>query len=291
MFSATALVGPVPFGRLRRLDVGLAKRLFRGYKLAQSIVMPERKLRILFSNKPDWEPQLKSAFSLTRHEIEFGELSPESIRRHDLVVPLSVPALEHLQQMRTLVADNPIPIPTLASVLLCDDKYLFNRQLIDDGFGEFIPRMDGDQFYPYLLKKRRAEWSQDVHIIRSPADELKYANALASPDYFCQEFVDGPYEYATHILFKRGRIACSINMEYAFQGGTPIKGREREIYKKICRCPYLDLFSSILASIGFEGLCCFNYKVRDGKPLIFEINPRFGGSLCPFFFVFLRYLD
>ncbi len=35
---------------------------------------------------------------------------------------------------------------------------------------------------------------------------------------------------------------------------------------------------------------CINYKVVNGQPVIFEINPRFGGSLSLFFFSFLRHL-
>jgi hypothetical protein len=288
--GATARGRFVPFGRLRRLDVGIAKRFFRGYKLAQSWLDPERKLSILFSTKPDWEKELVSGFALTRHEIAFGEMSPENIRSHDLLVPLTVDALERLQGMRALITDNPIPIPSMASVQLCDDKYLFNQALIEGGFGDFIPRMDGLLRFPYILKKRQGEWSEHIHVIEGARDERKHACELASPEYFRQEIVRGPYEYATHILFKQGRIACSLNIEYAFETETPIKGHDREIYKKVCSCPFLDVFASILASIGFEGLCCFNYKVRDGRPLILEINPRFGGSLCPYFFVFLRSL-
>ena len=35
----------------------------------------------------------------------------------------------------------------------------------------------------------------------------------------------------------------------------------------------------ILKKIAYKGLCCFNYKIVDDKPLIFEMNPRFGASL------------
>jgi predicted ATP-grasp superfamily ATP-dependent carboligase len=33
-----------------------------------------------------------------------------------------------------------------------------------------------------------------------------------------------------------------------------------------------------------------NYKVVRGLPYILEINPRFGGSLTPYFFSFIRHL-
>ncbi len=84
---------------------------------------------------------------------------------------------------------------------------------------------------------------------------------------------------------------CSLNIEYVFETRSAIKGKDRLRYKAVCSCPYLDVFSSILAAIGFNGLCCFNYKVANGLPMILEINPRFGGSLSPFFFSFVRHLQ
>ena len=63
------------------------------------------------------------------------------------------------------------------------------------------------------------------------------------------------------------------------------------MYSYISQCDYLDKFSAILNSIGYEGLCCFDYKVINGKPQIFEINPRFGGSLSAYFFTFLKKLN
>ncbi|MNC96669.1 hypothetical protein D3C83_141030 [compost metagenome] len=56
-------------------------------------------------------------------------------------------------------------------------------------------------------------------------------------------------------------------------------------------CPFLDSFCEILTLLKFEGLCCFNYKIKDSRPLIFEINPRFGGSLCSYFYPFIRHLE
>jgi predicted ATP-grasp superfamily ATP-dependent carboligase len=44
-------------------------------------------------------------------------------------------------------------------------------------------------------------------------------------------------------------------------------------------CDHVDLFSQILERLSYEGTACFDYKVVDGKPLVFEINPRYGGSL------------
>ena len=45
---------------------------------------------------------------------------------------------------------------------------------------------------------------------------------------------------------------------------------------------FLNDFENILSLMNYQGICCFNYKILDGKPKIFEINPRFGGTM-PYF--------
>ena len=150
--------------------------------------------------------------------------------------------------------------------------------------------MGTQSVYPYILKKRIDAWGKNTFIITNAYIEQEFAHLLRDPDYFTQELIPGQCEYATHIVFKENKIACSINIEHAFSSNTPIKGKDQRIYSKICHCPFLDLFSSILMLIGFEGLCCINYKVNRNIPHILEINPRFGGSLRPYFFSFIRQL-
>jgi hypothetical protein len=266
-------------------------KLFLIYKTFQSRLFPKRKIKILFSNRQDWKDSIKQGFRCTRHEIAFEELSPNNIKNCDLVVPLTMRDLKYLNEVRDLIVDNPIPIPNMESILLCDDKHLLNQTLIAKGFGNFVPKMGSALPYPYILKRSISEWGQNSHIITGTQQERIFSDTLTNPEYFSQEFIIGPYEYATHVLFKDQKIACSINIKYAFETETPIKGRDKPIYMKICRCPYLDVFSSILMSIGFEGLCCFNYKVRDDRPFILEINPRFGGSLTPYFFSFIKHVN
>ena len=113
---------------------------------------------------------------------------------------------------------------------------------------------------------------------------------ILDPDYFCQEFIPGSTEFATHILFVDGRIVKALNIKYELTGEAPIKGQDAERLRIIRRCKYLDLFALVLRTVQYQGLCCVNYKVAKGQPFLLEINPRFGGSLAPYFFSFLNHL-
>ena len=270
---------------------GLYNKLFVVSETLRALSATDSRRKILFSRKPDWESAIASGFRSTRHEVTFAELSRENVLKHDLVVPLTLEALMSLDGMRALLEDNPIAIPSLQSVALCNDKDLFNRALIDVGYGKLIPSIDGNLGYPYILKKKVDEWSANSFIVRDRRDEETFAAKIADPDYFRQTFVPGRSEYAAHLVFQGGRVMCSLNVRYLFACDTPIKGRDKLVSSEVCGCPYLDQFAAILKFIGFEGLCCFNYKAVDGAPYVLELNPRFGGSLAPFFFAFIRHLS
>ncbi|MBI3245378.1 MAG: hypothetical protein HYZ50_02590 [Deltaproteobacteria bacterium] len=247
-------------------------------------------MKILFSKKQEWESTISMGFQATSHELVFEEFSPANIGNSDLVVPLTVRDTRYLAEMRPLVARNPLPIPSLESIELCNNKSLFNRTLMDNGFERLIPQIGGTLPYPYILKKNIDEWGKNSHIVWDARQERDFSDILAHPDYFRQAIIPGPTEYATHILFKDRKVAWALNVKYVFAIETPIKGKDPILSTVLCPCPYLDLFSSVLRFLGFEGLCCINYKVLDDRPFLFEINPRFGGSLCPFFPFFLRHL-
>ncbi len=246
--------------------------------------------KILFAGYPDWTEAIKGGFRRSRHHIEFGSITEDSFQRYDVIVPLSLPALKEAR--RSAPHKSAIPLPTAESVNLCEEKYEFNQALIKAGFGQFIPKVTQGLGLepPYILKKCVGSWGIGCYVIRNRDDEQAQFHRIIDRDYFCQELIPGPTEFATHILFVDGRIVKALNIKYEFAGDMPIKGQDGALLQVVHRCPYLDLFARILRTIHFEGLCCVNYKVAKGRPFLLEINPRFGGSLGPYFFSFIRHL-
>lgn len=259
-------------------------------KLLSNLVHPKG-LRILFSGMPPWSEDIKRGFNRTRHILEFGPLSARAFSVFDLVMPLEIPDLIAAQQWPQLIAKNPIPFPCEQSILLCDDKYMFNQALIQRGFESNIPTMGSDVKHPYILKKRIGAWGQDCQIIQNAEEEMHVLDKLNDAGFYRQKIVRGQHEFATHILFANDRIVKALNIMYEFKSETPIKGQDPVLYKVIHRCAYLDLFARVLRAIAFQGLCCVNYKVARGRPYILELNPRFGGSLAPYFVSFIRHLN
>lgn len=277
--------------KLNQLNARMTNKLYLAFSLFHSFFFTKRKLKILFSDHPGLKPELEKTFKFTPHEIAFGEFTHTNIKKYDLVVPLTMPDVKYLNEVRNLITDNPIPIPSIESVNLTDDKYRLNQALIENGFGKFIPKIGGRQQFPYIVKKSIGHSSENCHIIFDSQQEQKLSNTLTNPEYFTQALISGANEYATHILFKDQKIISSLNIKYSFETETPIKGKNKPLYTKICHCPYLDVFAATLVLIGFEGLCCFNYKDLGNFLYIIEINPRFGGSLAPYFSSFMKHID
>ena len=249
--------------------------------------------RILFSPKPGWEDALRKGFAGSPHTLSFAPLEGQALADADLVVPLDIePLLGLRRQPQALWADNPLPLPSAESVLLCDDKQHFYRHLEQAGFTHAMPRIAeaGVLALPFIVKRRHDVMGQHCHVVRDETDLRRYAPLFADPDYFCQALVRGEEEFATHLLFRGGRIEHALNIRYRFTGDTPVKGKTPASWAPVA-ARHLALFGDMLSALGFEGLCCVNYKEEGGAPKVFEINPRFGGSLCPYFFTFVRHLQ
>jgi hypothetical protein len=277
--------------KIRKFGASLSKVAFLAKGNVRALFLPHHRLKILFSANYGNEQSIRRGFSLLRHKIRFAPFTPENIRQSDLVIPLSIQDVRLLQKSRDLVEKNPIKIPTEEVVNICDNKYLFNKTLVENGFQDFVPKIGNDLPLPFMLKKKVTWAGDDCYLIADPEKKAKYEDFINSDDYFCQQVIGGVNEYATHILFKDGKIEETLTVKYTFYDEVPINGKSGFAYTSIVKCEHLAAFASILKLIGYEGLCCFDYKIVDGKAKIFEINPRFGGSLGNYFFTFLDHLQ
>ncbi len=270
-----------------RIYIFLNKKYFILSKKIHCLAIPQKKLNIIFSKKDGWEKDLRNGFKGLPHKLTFAELNITDITKYDLVVPLTIEDVLYLDTVRHLINQQSFHIPSKEVVHLCNDKYLFAQNLIKNGFDDYIPKINGDKKYPFFLKKKIDTWSQNTHLISNWTQEQDFFQQIHSEDYYRQEAVIGADEYATHIVFDKKILhSLTIKHHYKRHNRFPIQGEEKA-FKNIVKCKHLELFSNILKNIGYQGLCCIDYKMKDNSPMIFEINPRFGGSLTQFFFSFV----
>lgn len=237
---------------------------------------------ILFSRKDDWETGIRAA--LAAHSPDFVEFEHADPERYDLVMPLTLKDARHFNRHFAHLNRVKALVPADAAIDACDDKQAFARCLLQAGFARFLPGTGDDLPYPYLLKKHVSEWGVDTYIINGPGDEDEHRERMESGQYLKQEYVFGQKEYTAHLLVAGGRVRFMRTLEFAFTETLFVKGQSfAHASQEFVDHRHLSaLFESILNCLGFQGICCFNYKLRGDTPKIFEINPRQGASLTCF---------
>lgn len=247
-------------------------------------------IAVRFGQKYDWEPAVRHALDGGRYSAQFGP--PDSDGPvPDLFVPLCLDDYGILNAMPPSIRP-PFLAPAQATVTLCDDKLAFNRFLIAEGFGAYVPSLIAPppRHFPVMLKARRGEWGVGVTAIADQAAYEAAAPALATGRAFLQADVPGRTEYALHALAQDGRLLWHGLMQYemapAPAGSAPdrvayVKGRDcPPRFSRFTRaCEHIGLFSAILARLRYTGTACIDFKLTAAGPMIFELNPRPGSSL------------
>lgn len=241
---------------------------------------------VLFSKHDDWEwlirNKIKERFPcVVPFFYEYNEINPDIF---DLVIPLSIRAQKYINENVGYLKGQKVINPSNKAIDLCDDKEVFSRFLIESGFADYIPKTNDKFCYPYILKKKIGVWGKEVTVITDAECELAHINEIESDEYFRQEYIEGECEYTTHIIIINRKIVFYKTLKFTFTDRYFIKGKYyRHKFKEIVdHSNFKDLFEVILNTLEYQGICCFNYKLNKDKVKIFEINPRYGGSMTTF---------
>lgn len=185
----------------------------------------------------------------------------------------------------------PRAFPTLAppsrAVETLRDKVSFAAYAEAVGLAAFCPtvyRSPEEVRFPCIVKPARAEYGVGIRVFRSSE---QFASFLAEEGWnpksqICQQFISGEVEYSTHCVLKDGRLLWSCSFACELLEGSEIRQGVtfRTMRNVTPPAGFLDAAERILAPLEYSGPCNFDYKVpAPGRIAIFEINPRFGGSL------------
>ena len=191
------------------------------------------------------------------------------------------------------VADNfNHPKGCLTLVSSHDTLHTFNNK---DLFYEFLERNDLQEYFPKTLDitsptpefpfiMKRLDLYGGVGIVLI-WDQERYEWALNNHRfkdhrYLVQEYVEGDVEYVTQVMCKDGEILWNVTFEGPVPGDGKVNMGPFAENKIVTMEPeVLDVFRKIFKLANYSGPANVNFKLRDGKPVIFESNPRFGGSM------------
>lgn len=234
---------------------------------------------ILFGDQPDWPPLIGAGLDAARYTAVFDNLEVQAADNVAAVVPLDLTQYPRLARWNGAARSKAL-YPASLAVETCDDKLALTRFLVERGYATAAAALrDPGPPYPYVWKKRQGAWGRETLIIRSAEDERDLD--LTDPDWFATVLIIGDAEYAAHVLRADGRIWYAGTCAYAMPRADGVRGaHEPPLRWAYARgCEFMRLFAGILEALEYEGTACFNYKLVDGGPRLFEINPRFGASL------------
>ncbi len=159
---------------------------------------------------------------------------------------------------------------------LCDDKYATCRILGEHGIDAaqtWLPgELPGTLAFPLFVKPRRGRGGVDAHRIRNQRELSFFAEYVADP--IVQPYLDGP-EFTIDMLCDFSGVPLSIvpRRRDVIRAGVIDRG---------CTVndPALIALARDCANVlTFHGAVNIQCRVVGGRPVVFEINPRFSGGI------------
>ncbi|MBB1488956.1 hypothetical protein [Oceanospirillum sediminis] len=167
---------------------------------------------------------------------------------------------------------------------LCFNKSKFYEFMVNNGFSSYVPAIyDGKNGieFPVVYKIDKGGNGENVFIVNNMV-ELESIDG--GEGYSLTECVLGKAEYASNFIYSKGEILFEITYKREFSDDLFVlrsaSYNDNMISLDVCENKLVDIFRQIMDSFEEEFLvCCFDYKVVNGVPKIFEINTRLGYTL------------
>lgn len=179
-------------------------------------------------------------------------------------------------------------VPNLNSVLTLGNKAHFARHAHEVDLDAYCPRVYaqlGELVYPVVLKRTDLNAGSGVALVRSECEmrQLLNIDPWRGEQVLFQEAIEGCSERVTHAVCQHGRIVWQVTFEYELPAPHAIQrpGVARVLRVVDADPATLACLEAFVRPLRYTGPCNIDYKLReDGvAPIVFEVNPRLGGSL------------
>jgi carbamoyl-phosphate synthase large subunit len=231
--------------------------------LSPSVHAANRAYRVPLSTAPDYLDAIL--------EICLGERVRLVVPTIDDELVLFGRALARFREHGIRVAVSPAQTSEL-----CEDKYATCRYLRDRGIGAAESWLPGEVpagvTYPLFIKPRRGRGSVGAFAVRSARDLAFFSEYV--PDAVVQTYLDGP-EFTIDMLcdFAGQPLSIVPRLRDVIRAGVTDRGRT------VNDPALIQVARVCAATLQFAGAVNIQCRLVDGRPVIFEINPRFSGGI------------
>jgi carbamoyl-phosphate synthase large subunit len=231
--------------------------------LSPAVHVADRAYLVPLSSSPDY-----------LHEIA-AICDAEDVR---LVVPTIDDELELFASAKEPFARRgvAVSVSSPATAAICNDKYATCTHLRARGVAAAETYLPGalppTVRYPLFVKPRVGRGGVGAYRARTPRDLAFFLDYVSGA--VVQEYLDGP-EFTIDVLCDdRGRVLSVVPRErVVIRAGVIDRGRTSNDKALI------DLALACAGALPFAGAVNIQCRVVNGRPVVFEINPRFSGGI------------
>ncbi len=216
------------------------------------------------------------------HVDKNGSVPPAKSRwQKTVVIPLMENHIERRPMDWPSLAPNDLALRTLR------DKSAFAHYAEQQHLTRHCPTnfdsLDTAQF-PCVIKRTDLNAGRGVEFVSSAAHarECLARSLFAGKPHILQKLVEHEGEYVAHCVCKNGCVLWHCVYFFARRKDAIIRGPVVDGTFRRARAPValIEIVEAFLKPLAFSGPCNVDYTFGpDGKIIIFEINPRLGGSL------------
>jgi hypothetical protein len=252
-------------------------------------------VRLVVTGEPfaDWLPALTSAetwqsvpsiaevvLKLDDSPLALNSLPPPRTPGRTVVLPLRENAIAACPRGLGL-------FPSVNAVAILRDKRRFADYVTENGLAHLCPAnyaRPEDIELPCIVKSTYDQKRAIVVRTREALDAL-LGGAGSLPQHLTfQEFISGTTEYTTHCIMQKGRPVWTRSFTFEKDGDARV-GVEFKTMAPFDPPPeVLEAMERLLRPLDYSGPCNMDYTLRrsgpeTGRIAVFEINPRFGGTM------------
>lgn len=169
-----------------------------------------------------------------------------------------------------------VAVSPAATAALCNDKHATCRLLTAHGVAAaptYLPAdLPADPAFPLFIKPRTGRGGVGAFPVRSRRDLDFFLDYVADP--VLQTYLDGP-EFTIDVLcdFDGEPLSIVPRERVVIRAGVVDRGRT------VREARLVDLALACTRVLRFAGAINIQCRIVDGRPVVFEINPRFSGGI------------
>ena len=177
---------------------------------------------------------------------------------------------------RFAAADIRVAVSSVDTIAICNDKHATCRTLASQGIASATSFLPGDlprePQFPLFIKPRFGRGSVAAFPVRNARELAFFLEYVPQP--VVESYLDGP-EFTIDMLcdFSGRPLSIVPRERLVIRAGVTDRGRTVKDPRLI------DLAVSCASAVDFAGPVNIQCRMVEGRPIVFEINPRFSGGI------------